>query len=371
MRRLFAVLGCAVLLLAVLASIGTRVDASEADDERFWGQWRGPLASGVAPLGNPPIEWSEHSNIVWKVEIPGNGYATPIIWEDRIFVLTAVPTTSSPEEPAASAASDGPFVDDAVSDQRGRRGQRRGGSGRGAPAMAFTLIALDRADGSVAGEQVAINETPHAGKQQNNNWASASAITDGEHVFAYFGSRGLYAYTMDGERVWDVDFGEMRIRNGFGEGSTPVLHDDKIVVLWDHQGDSFIAALDKNSGDEIWRVSRNEPESWATPLVVETPGGTQVITAAQRRTNGYDLDTGKMIWEGSGVDHQSDSVPGDVGRRRVLDERLSRQRTTRREPVRSTRRHRWFFGDSVGVQPGHALCPVAAAVRRQPVFPEE
>ncbi len=315
MRRLFAVLGCAVFAFTALALIDTRVGATEVDDERFWGQWRGPLASGVAPLGNPPTEWSESSNIVWKAEIPGNGYASPIIWEDRIFVLTAVPITSSPEQPAASAAPDrlpgGPFVEDAAPYQRGRRGQRRRGGGGGAPPeMAFTVMALDRADGSVAWEQVAIIETPHEGKQQNNSWASASAITDGEHVYAFFGSRGLYAYTMDGEWVWDVDFGEMRVRNGFGEGATPVLHDDKIVILWDHQGDSFIVALDKNSGDEIWRVSRNEPESWATPLVVETPGGAQVITAAERRTNGYDLDTGQMIWEGPGL--TTNPIPSPV-----------------------------------------------------------
>ena len=314
MRKLFAVLGCAVLAFGALASIGSRAGASEVDDERFWGQWRGPLASGVAPLGNPPVEWSERSNIVWKVEIPGNGYASPIIWEDRIFVLTAVPITASPEPPAVSAAFDGPsggpFLEGAASQQRGQR--RRRGRGRGAPppAMAFTVIALDRADGSVAWEQVALIETPHEGKQQNNSWASASAITDGEHVYAFFGSRGLYAYTMDGEHVWDVDLGEMRIRNGFGEGATPVLHDDTIVVVWDHQGDSFIVALDKNSGTEIWRVSRDEPESWTTPLVVDTPGGTQVITAGERRTNGYDLDTGEMIWEGPGL--TTNPIPSPV-----------------------------------------------------------
>ncbi len=313
MRKLFAVLGCTALAVATLAS--TVAGAPEVNDERFWGQWRGPLASGVAPLGNPPIEWSEDNNIVWKTEIPGDGFASPIVWEDRIFVLAAVPIASSSPAPVAAAPFDrpsgGPFVEDAPppGDQRG---QRRRGGGRGAPpsTMAFTVIALDRADGSVVWEQVASIESPHEGKQQNNSWASASAITDGEHVFAFFGSRGLYAYTMEGERVWDVDFGEMRIRGGFGEGSTPVLHDDKIVVVWDHQGDSFIAALDKSSGDELWRVSRNEPESWATPLVVETPGGTQVITAGERRTNAYDLDTGELIWEGPGL--TTNPIPSPV-----------------------------------------------------------
>jgi outer membrane protein assembly factor BamB len=167
--------------------------------------------------------------------------------------------------------------------------------------MDFTVMALSRTDGSLIWSDVARHETPHEGKQTNNSWASSSAITDGEHVFAFFGSRGLYAYDMEGNLQWDVDFGDMRIRNGFGEGTSPALHGDTIVIVWDHQGDSFIVALDKNTGRELWRQPRDEPESWATPLVVEFDGRAQVITAGENRTSSYYLDTGDLVWDGPGL----------------------------------------------------------------------
>lgn len=287
MRTVSPVFVCAAVMGILLLSIGAGGSATAPLDERYWPQWRGPQFNGVAPIGNPPIEWSEDHNIAWKVEVPGGGYASPIIWEDRIFLLTAVTV------PDAVAANGG-------GEQRGQR-QRGRRQAAPTPSMDFTLMALSRADGSMLWSTVARHETPHQGKQTNNSWASSSAITDGEHVFAFFGSRGLYAYDMDGNPVWDMDLGEMRIRNGFGEGATPVLHGDKLVVVWDHQGDSFIVALDKSTGAELWRQARDEPDTWATPLVVEAGGRTQVITAGERGTYGYDLENGELIWEGPGL----------------------------------------------------------------------
>jgi outer membrane protein assembly factor BamB len=305
----------------VLLSLGAAGSSTAPLDERYWPQWRGPQFNGVAPIGNPPIEWSEDHNVAWKVEIPGGGYSSPIIWEDKIFLLTAVPVpdaaaaeATEPGVPSAidaavstvvgdASGGDVPFEPGAADGGVEQRGQRQRGRRQAAapPSMDFSVMALDRADGSVLWRTVARHETPHQGKQTNNSWASGSAITDGEHVFAFFGSRGLYAYDMDGTPVWDVDFGQMRIRGGFGEGATPVLHGDKLVVVWDHQGDSFIAALDKSSGTELWRQARNEPDTWATPLVVDTGGRTQVITSGERRTYGYDLEDGEPIWEGPGL----------------------------------------------------------------------
>ena len=126
-------------------------------------------------------------------------------------------------------------------------------------------------------------------------------MTDGERLYAYFGSRGLFAYTLDGEPVWERDFGQQRRRNEFGEGSTPALHGDTIVVVWDHQGDSFIFALDTATGEERWRVARDEIDSWATPIIVEHAGGHQVITGALNRIRSNDLETGALIWESDGL----------------------------------------------------------------------
>jgi len=319
MRRVFLVILCLLATGVVLISLNGGATAAGVADERYWPQWRGPNFDGVAPIGDPPIEWSETKNVAWKVEIAGSGYATPVIWGDLIFILSAVPSpagdmsptldsagvTHDEAEAEGAAGSDAP-IDPGLMGQpaqpRGQR-QRRGGRRRAEPleAIDFTVMAISRADGSLVWSRVARHETPHEGKQVNNSWASSSAITDGEQVFAFFGSRGLYAYDMAGNPQWDVDFGEMQIRGGFGEGATPVLHGDTLVVVWDHQGDSFIAALDKNTGSELWRRPRDEPESWSTPLVVEFDGRAQVITAGENRTYSYDLATGDLVWEGPGL----------------------------------------------------------------------
>ena len=320
MRKFFllAVFPMVTSLILIYVSVGAF--AVGGADEHYWPQWRGPNFDGVAPSGNPPIEWSETKNIAWKVGIPGNGFGTPVVWGDTIFILSAVPVTSGgPLEAFSSVASHNQALENTTETPREnnagiasaslvqptkQRGQRRRPSRRQAEplqAMDFTVMALSRTDGSLIWSDVARHETPHEGKQTNNSWASSSAITDGEHVFAFFGSRGLYAYDMEGNSQWNVDFGDMRIRNGFGEGTSPALHGETLVVVWDHQGDSFIVALDKNTGSELWRQSRDEPESWATPLVVEFDGRAQVITAGQNRTYSYYLDTGDLVWEGPGL----------------------------------------------------------------------
>jgi len=329
MRRVALVSACAVVAAIMLASIG---NSATVADERYWPQWRGPQFNGVAPLGNPPVEWSETENIAWKVEIPGSGFATPIVWGDRIFVLTAVPVgddnVADPDsglragnaemidagaDGASAEPGDPTYASSNIRAPREPSQRQRGGGGRQAEAlgaMDFTVMAIDRADGSVLWSQVATQQTPHQGKQGNNSWASGSAVTDGEKVFAFFGSRGLFAYDMDGNALWDVDLGDMQIRNGFGEGSTPALHDGKLVIVWDHQGDSFIVALDADSGEEVWRQARDERDTWATPLVVEANGRTQVVTAGELGTRGYDLETGELIWEGNGL--TSNPIPSPV-----------------------------------------------------------
>ena len=320
MRKVFLLAVFPVITGLILIYVSVGAFAVGGVDEHYWPQWRGPNFDGVAPSGDPPIEWSETKNIAWKVGIPGNGFATPVVWEDTIFILSAVPVTNGgPLEAFSSVASHNQALENTAETPREnyagiaaaslvqptkQRGQRRRPSRRQAEplqAMDFTVMALSRTDGSLIWSDVARHETPHEGKHTNNSWASSSAITDGEHVFAFFGSRGLYAYDMEGNSQWNVDFGDMRIRNGFGEGTSPALHGDTIVIGWDHQGDSFIVALDKNTGRELWRQPRDEPESWATPLVVEFDGRAQVITAGENRTSSYYLETGDLVWEGPGL----------------------------------------------------------------------
>ena len=275
--------------------------AQSSDAERFWGQWRGPDATGVARYGNPPTEWSETRNIRWKVEIPGRGSASPIVWDDKVFLLTAVPV-GDPVPPAASA--DAPPTPPA--------GRGRGRGPRAIRLYRFTVMALDRQSGDVVWEQVALEAVPHEGYQEpNGTYASGSAVTDGEYLFAFFGSWGLYAYDMDGRLQWEVDLGTRFMRNAFGEGSTPALHGDTLVVTWDHiGGQSFIVALDTRTGEERWRANRDEIDTWATPLIVQHAGRAQVITPAMDRVYSYDLETGVIVWQSRGT--TMNAIPSPV-----------------------------------------------------------
>lgn len=250
----------------------------------YWPQWRGPLANGVAPAGDPPIRWSETENVAWKVPIPGKGSATPIVWQDLIFVQTAIPL-------------DGDAHTGATRPQAGQRPP----SIQPDTVQQFAILALRRIDGSVIWQKVLRQEVPHEGTHATGTWASNSPVTDGEHVWAYFGSRGLYCLDLEGNLVWQRNLGEMRTRRAFGEGSSPALYGDTLVVNWDHEGDSFIVALDKSTGEEIWRRDRDEITSWSTPLVVSHDGRQQVIVNATGRVRAYDLASGHEIWEVSGM----------------------------------------------------------------------
>ncbi len=242
--------------------------AAQGTGEKFWPQWRGPHASGVSRSATPPIEWGEGKNIRWKIDLPGRGASTPVIWGDRVYVSTAVPVGGT-----------------------GARAQHR-----------FLVMAVNRQDGKVVWQHTAREEAPHEGTHQEfGTMASASAVTDGQHVIASFESRGIYALDMNGKLVWQKDLGDKTMRNEFGEGSSPALYKDKLFIVWDHQGESFIVALNKATGAELWRSKRDEIDSWATPLVVESGGKAQVVTGAMRRVRAYDADTGAVVWETGGL----------------------------------------------------------------------
>ena len=290
---MFRLLVLALVIALPVASASAQSDAPVNDVG--WPQWRGPLATGVAPAADPPSRWSETENVRWKIEIPGHGQASPIVWGDRVFVLAAVPA--------------GPG-DDSGNGFFSRLRRRFMGTVRSGDLLNFVIVAIDRRDGSVAWERTAVTEQPHEGRHNTGSWASGSAVTDGEVVCAFFGSRGLHCYDMDGNPLWDRDFGDMRIRMGFGEGASPAIHGDSIVVVWDHEGQSFITALDKRTGAERWRTDRDESTSWTTPVVVEHAGGTQVVTSATDGVRGYDFETGELLWEGEGV--TTNAIPSPV-----------------------------------------------------------
>jgi len=250
----------------------------------FWPQWRGPLGTGVALKGNPPIEFGENKNLKWKIEIPGKGHATPIVWEDKIIVQTAV---------ATNRKASGEIVEDG------------GGDWMNPTSTEFIhdykVICVDRNSGKTDWETTVTSELPQESTHELGSWASNSPCTDGEHIYAYFGSRGLYCLDFDGNILWKHDFGQMQKRMNFGEGASPSLYKDRIFILWDHEGDSWLYCIDKNTGEEIWKVARDEGTSWSTPVIVEANGKTQVITAASNAVRSNDYETGDLLWSCTGL----------------------------------------------------------------------
>ena len=250
---------------------------AEVNDRSSWPHWRGPNGNGLVDRGDPPVEWSETKNIRWKVKIPGMGHATPIVWGDRIFVQTAVQTDKAVENAGTGGPSTPPFL------------------------FQYRVLALDRKNGKVLWEKTVREAHPHEGMHPTSSFASTSGTTDGERLYAYFGSQGLYCFDLDGNPKWEVDLGDTRIRSSWGEGSSPTIYGNTMVINWDHEGESFIVALDKRTGKELWRTARDEATSWSTPLVVKHGDKAQVIVSASRRTRSYDLATGDLIWECGGL----------------------------------------------------------------------
>ncbi len=286
----------AVVSLTCLVSASAIAQLPDGADSN-WHQWRGPLSTGVAPEGNPPTSWGPEENIVWKTAISGKGSSSPIVWGDRIFVTSAIENKTDEVRPA------GP-VDPPQPPQRDRRRGFGGfGGGRGGKPTSeysFVVYCIDRKSGDVVWQKTAATQVPHEGVHSTNTYASASPVTDGKHVFVSFGSYGIYCYDFDGNQVWSRDLGDMQTRASFGEGASPALYGDTLIVPWDHEGPSFITALDAKTGDEIWKKERDEDTTWNTPLIVESAGRTQVIISATNRTRSYDLANGEIIWECGG-----------------------------------------------------------------------
>lgn len=275
---------CVTLLMLLL---GCRsVLAEDAGDARLqnWHQWRGPHATGVAPTGDPPIEWDSARNVKWKVEIPGHGKSTPIIWGDRVFLITAVNTGKVVE--GAPKPEDQPM--------------RTFGIKFPNTLFRFVVLCLNRNTGDLLWEQSVIEELPHEGHHGDNSHASASPTTDGELLYVSFGSRGMYCFDLNGQLQWQKKIGKVETRLSFGEASSPVVHGDTVILNRDNETDSHILALDAQTGETRWQAKREEVSAWATPLIVEHNGRTQVITNATRFVRSYDLETGKVLWQCGG-----------------------------------------------------------------------
>ena len=275
----------ATLLLILACCSMPTAEAQEPlqdNDGMDWPQWRGSLGTGEAPNARPPVEWSDTENVRWKTLIPGRGHSTPIVWGNHLFVTTAIPV--GPKLPPKRSGRPGAHDNLPVESK-----------------FQFVVLAINRSNGEILWKRVVREALPVEGAHISASLASASAVTDGEFVFAFFGSQGLFCLDFDGNVLWEKSFRQMHSKHGHGEGSSPALWNNLLVVNWDQEDQSVIVALYAHSGEEIWRRQRDEVTSWSTPIIVEQDDQTQVIVAGTDRVRGYSLETGEDLWECGGM----------------------------------------------------------------------
>ena len=279
--------------LVLVCSVSCFYIPSFVQGEENWTQWRGVNNSGVASNSAPPLVWSESKNIRWKVAIDGNGSSTPIVHEDRVFLLSCIDTGIV--DPTLPKPEDQPM--------------RVFGIKHPNTEHKFVTICLDRTTGKELWREIAVQKVPHEGHHGDNDFASASPVVYGNRLFVWFGSAGFYCYNLDGKLLWQRDLGEAKMGAALGEGSSPVIYNDRVVVVRDHQGQSTIEALDIENGKTIWKKHRNEGNSWATPVIAEDDGVVQVITCASNFVRSYNLDDGAIVWQCSGLTGNATPCP--------------------------------------------------------------
>ena len=270
-----------LLVNSTLPIIGNENDAQ-------WPGWRGPTMNGhAAPNANPPIEWSENKNVKWKTELPGLGNSTPNVWGNKIILTTAVPTGRKVEPQGKDAA----------------------GNARPVEFHQLLVIAYDFETGKQIWKTKVSEAVPHAVSHPTGSFAAASTVTDGSRIFAFFGSLGLFALDMDGNQIWKYELPVMQTMANFGEGASPVLHENILIVPWDSEGQSFVAGIDTSTGKEVWKTNRDTNSSWTTPIVINDEGQGVVVLSGTTHTRAYNIKTGKEVWSCGGMSHNPTSSP--------------------------------------------------------------
>ena len=263
-----------LLALAAPASAGAQ-----------WAQFRGPNAGDVGDDPALPDTWSETENVVWKIDLPGLSWSSPVVWEDTIFVTSAI-SAGDEVEPIPGLYDPG---DD-------------NGATRSSEVHRWVVWNIDLHTGAVRWEREMHRAAPEIARHIKNSFASETPVTDGRRVYVYFGTAGVVAaLNMSGETVWYTELGAYETTGGFGSAASPTLHGDRLYVVNDNVTRSFMVALDRDTGAEIWRVERDERgQNWATPFVWENELRTEIVTAGTQGVRSYDLD-GNLLWEIHGM----------------------------------------------------------------------
>ena len=263
--------------------------ASAAQAQTNWPQFRGIDSRGVGHSDKLPDKWSATENVAWKAEIPGSGWSSPIVWGDRVF-LTTVVNTGTTDKPT--------------------KGLYFGGNRSTPPETdhQWKVFCLDLKTGKTLWEKQVHEGKPAGTVHLKNTYASETPVTDGERVYCYFGNLSVNCLDFDGELVWKKDIKPQRTQFGWGTAASPVLHEDRLYLVNDNEEDSYLMALNKLTGEEVWRVSRDEKSNWSTPYIWENSLRTEIVTPGTGRVRSYGLD-GKELWSLEGMSNITIATP--------------------------------------------------------------
>jgi outer membrane protein assembly factor BamB len=260
-----------------LASVAALVLSARLEAQENWPQFRGAESLGVATNPNLPDTWSDTENVAWKTDVKGRGWSSPIVWGDKIF-LTTVVNLGKEEEP--------------------KKGLYFGGERTKPPESEhqWKVVCLDLDDGRVLWEQMPHQGIPTTTHHIKNSFASETPVTDGQRVYAYFGNVGVFCYDLDGKLLWKKEIEPRKSRYGWGTAASPVVHQDRLYLVNDNDEESYLLALDAKTGEQVFRVERDEKSNWATPYVWKNSQRTEIIVPGTGRNRSYDLE-GRPLWE--------------------------------------------------------------------------
>lgn len=260
----------------MLAALVTQVHA----ETKNWPQFRGPNVDGLGEGATLPDTWSPKENVVWQVDLPGWGWSSPVVWENRIFVTAAV--HDGPRDKMFAGGYPGGFVKP-TNEHR------------------WMTYCLDFDTGKMLWRREAHKGLPPQPRHPRNSYASETPVTDGERLYVYFADVGIFCYSMDGKLLWEKRLEDYPVRGGWGTGTSPILHKGRLFLVNDNEKQSFMLALDAATGKQLWRIERAEKSNWGTPYVWENGQRTEIVTIGTNKARSYDLD-GKVLWEINGTD---------------------------------------------------------------------
>ncbi len=277
-----------IIALLILTFIYFGSYAQTVKPDRQWFMYRGNYASGVLDNANLPEKWNGETgeNIAWKTEIPGLGHSSPVVWGENIFVTSSVSTEDKGEVTTGIYGSIAPVPDSSVHE--------------------WNLYCIDKSTGKIKWSNTAYKGIPKQKRHPMSSHANCTPATNGKYVVAFFGSEGLYCYNMNGELQWKKDFGVLKsvffmVESAEWEfASSPLIHENVVIIQCDVQENSFLAAYDLNTGKELWKKQRDEFPGWCTPNIYFDGDKARIAVNGYKHRGGYDIKTGEEIWRMSG-----------------------------------------------------------------------